>query len=431
MSIYCIGDLHGRFDLFSMILEKIKFDHKKDTLYLLGDAIDGAYGGIQIIRYMMKHKESCVFIRGNHETFFLDTIPEYDIIMADTELKQAIVEIENHPTIFEELKKICKGDLNLVVTDKVSKWAQNGNIKRRETLLGALKVFTKINGYSINNFNRLFCNKLFKTREFIKELVQLNCDEYSELKMYLSNCPKTISLDVNNRHFELMHSIRDINKRYYNWQIFKQMQTTDTYYIYGHIPVPKLYNKINGIEFELIKLSHLFEKRFDFDYRKIFSYVDTNNNYYYNLDIASNPVAALKLDDMSEYYVGIPSSKKDSSYQKVPDDVIEYNPTHYEKYNHPITIGKYSFKRHTKSRFVIVTFKGHSYEYLIAVDKINEKIYYTRISWMNLRFIPYFIINNFNISQSSIEDIIEIVSKQSKIDSAEIPEEYLYGFNLE
>ena len=34
MSIYCIGDLHGRFDLFSMILEKIKFDHKKDTLYL-------------------------------------------------------------------------------------------------------------------------------------------------------------------------------------------------------------------------------------------------------------------------------------------------------------------------------------------------------------------------------------------------------------
>ncbi len=248
MSIYCIGDLHGRFDLFSMILEKIKFDYKKDTLYLLGDAIDGAYGGIQIIRYMMKHKESCVFIRGNHEDFFLDTIPEYDIIMADIKLKQAIVEIENHPTIFEELIKICKGDLNSVVTDKVSKWAQQGNMKRREALLEALKVFTKINGYSINYFNRLFCNKRFKTREFIKELVQLNCDEYSELKTYLRNCPKTISLDVNNRHFELMHSIQyDSHRRRNRWIILIQRQSTDTYYIYGHCPVPKLYNKINGI----------------------------------------------------------------------------------------------------------------------------------------------------------------------------------------
>ncbi len=422
MSIYCIGDLHGRFDLFSMILEKIKFDHKKDTLYLLGDAIDGAYGGIQIIRYMLKHKESCVFIRGNHEDFFLDTIPEYDIIMADTKLKQAIVEIENHPTIFEELEKLCKGDLNLVVSDKVSLWAQHGNMKRREALLEALKVFTKINGYSINHFNRLFCNKLYKTREFIKELVQLNCDEYSELKMYLSNCPKTINLDVNNRHFELMHSIRDSHKRYYNWQILKQRKTTDTYYIYGHIPVPKLYNKINGVEFELRKFSSFVEKSFDFDYRKIFSYVDTNNNYYYNLDIASNPVAALKLDDMSEYYVGIPSVN-----WSVPDDVIEYKPTHYKKYNHPITIGKHSFKRHTKSRFVIVTFKGNSYEYLIAGDKTNKKIYYTRISWINIGL--YFIIDNINISQSSIDDIIEIVSEQSTIDSAEIPEEYLYGMN--
>lgn len=431
MATYCIGDLHGRFDLFSMILEKIKFDHKKDMLYLLGDAIDGSYGGIQIIRFMMQHKDSCVFIMGNHEQFFLDTIPEYDIIMADTKLKQVIVEIENHPTIFEDLdKKICKGNLNLVVKDKASKWAQQGNMKRREALLDALKVFTKINGHSINDFRRLFCNKIFKTKEFIKELVQLNWDEYSELKIYLSNCPQIISLDVNSRHFELMHSMRyDRNRRGNRYIILPQRPSTDTYYIYGHEPVPKLYNKINGIDSGLVSFSSSFEKEFDFDYRKIFSFVDTNNNYYYNLDTASNPVAALKLDDMSEYYVGIPSCKKDSSYQKVPDDVIEYKPTHYEKYNHPITFGEYSFKRHTKSRFVIVTFKGNSYEYLIAVDKANEKIYYTRISWIHI--IGYCIIDNVNIQQSSIEDIIKIVSKDSEINSVEISEEYeeyLYGF---
>lgn len=425
MAIYCISDLHGRFDLFSMILDKIKFDHSKDTLYFLGDAVDGAYGGIKIIRYMMKHKDSCVFIEGNHENFFLSQISLYDIIMSDIKLKQAIVEIGKHPTVFNELyDKIVYKLSDILTSDKVYEWLQQGNIKQRKALLDALKEFTKINGHSINEFTPVLLqmNKQFKTREFINELVQIDYDEYNEIKKYLSDSPKNISLYVNGRHFELMHSIGCIS---FNKCIILK-RSTDTYYIYGHDPIPKLHRKINGIP-NMPYFISTNANILNFDYRKIFSFVDANNNYYYDIDTASNPVCALRLDDMSEFYVGIPSLKKDSGYQKVPDDIIEYKSAHYEKYDYPITIGKYSFKRHTKSRFVIVTFKGNSYEYLIAVDKTNGKIYYTRISWLNIR--SYFIIDNIDIRQASIDDIIKIVNEHSK--TIEIPDEYLYEKSLD
>jgi len=43
MSLYCIADLHGRYDLFLKALDKIKFDCEKDKMYILGDVIDGEF----------------------------------------------------------------------------------------------------------------------------------------------------------------------------------------------------------------------------------------------------------------------------------------------------------------------------------------------------------------------------------------------------
>ncbi len=39
MSIFCIGDLHGCYDEFQALLEKIDFDENRDEIYLTGDVI--------------------------------------------------------------------------------------------------------------------------------------------------------------------------------------------------------------------------------------------------------------------------------------------------------------------------------------------------------------------------------------------------------
>ena len=40
MSIYAISDIHGCYDMFLEMLDKIQFDETRDTLYILGDIMD-------------------------------------------------------------------------------------------------------------------------------------------------------------------------------------------------------------------------------------------------------------------------------------------------------------------------------------------------------------------------------------------------------
>lgn len=63
--IYAMSDLHGCYEKYLKMLEKINFG-AEDTMYVLGDIIDRGSGGIKILMDMMSH-ENIIVIRGNHE----------------------------------------------------------------------------------------------------------------------------------------------------------------------------------------------------------------------------------------------------------------------------------------------------------------------------------------------------------------------------
>ena len=79
--IYVMSDLHGAYEKYIKMLEKIKFSDD-DTIYIIGDVIDRGKDSIKILQDMM-----CRFnvypILGNHE------------VMALTVLKELMVEITN------------------------------------------------------------------------------------------------------------------------------------------------------------------------------------------------------------------------------------------------------------------------------------------------------------------------------------------------
>jgi len=62
---YVISDIHGLYDRFTKMLEKINFSDN-DTLYVLGDIIDRGTGGIRLLQYMMR-QPNIIPIMGNHE----------------------------------------------------------------------------------------------------------------------------------------------------------------------------------------------------------------------------------------------------------------------------------------------------------------------------------------------------------------------------
>lgn len=65
MSHYVTADLHGCYDAFLDLLEKIDFS-ADDILYIIGDVIDRGDHGVELLQYIMDTPNICLLL-GNHE----------------------------------------------------------------------------------------------------------------------------------------------------------------------------------------------------------------------------------------------------------------------------------------------------------------------------------------------------------------------------
>ena len=62
---YVISDIHGQYDTFIKMLNKIKFKDN-DTMYVIGDVIDRGPNPIKTLLYIM-NEENIHLLCGNHE----------------------------------------------------------------------------------------------------------------------------------------------------------------------------------------------------------------------------------------------------------------------------------------------------------------------------------------------------------------------------
>ena len=67
--IYFVSDIHGEYDLFLKLLDKLHFSDS-DTMYVLGDIIDKGCESIKLVEFI-RRKSNIKVILGNHEFSFL------------------------------------------------------------------------------------------------------------------------------------------------------------------------------------------------------------------------------------------------------------------------------------------------------------------------------------------------------------------------
>ena len=118
------------------------------------------------------------------------------------------------------------------------------------------------------------------------------------------------------------------------------------------------------------------------------------------MDLASNPIAALRLDDMSEHYVGIPLTKKDSTTWEVPNDVFPSSGLEVEQ----IKIAH--LENATFDNAAIISKDNGCQEFIIGISKYSKCIRYARVGWLDYRHS--FEIRDWLFNQS-INEIIEKV----------------------
>ena len=106
MSTYVMSDLHGCYDAYLQMLEKIQFSDE-DMLYVLGDVLDRGSHPIQIILDLMK-RDNVVCLAGNHEEMALECL---------SFLVKEITE--------DNLRRMIQ---NPEIVEKLLNWQQNGSI---------------------------------------------------------------------------------------------------------------------------------------------------------------------------------------------------------------------------------------------------------------------------------------------------------------
>ena len=98
MSTYVIGDVHGCFDQFISLLDKIDYNSQNDKIILTGDLVNRGPESLAVLNYCMEDK-NITSVLGNHDLYLLYLMSSNQ---GKGELK-AVVEADNNMQIFEWL----------------------------------------------------------------------------------------------------------------------------------------------------------------------------------------------------------------------------------------------------------------------------------------------------------------------------------------
>ncbi|MBD5506987.1 MAG: fructose-bisphosphatase class III [Lachnospiraceae bacterium] len=205
---YIVSDIHGCYNQYQKLLEKIHFS-EKDELYVLGDVVDRGPEPIKVLQDMMK-RPNVIFILGNHD-FIMYTL-----------MKKLSVEItkENYDT---QLTSELLLDYNL--------WCQDGGLVTAEQ-------FTKL------SFSEKMDVLDYIEGASVYEVIENDGKEYRLVHAGLSSFSQ--DKDLNEYElYELLEGRADYSRRYYpDKNIFLVTGHTPTVYIDGWRK-PEVYRK-NG-----------------------------------------------------------------------------------------------------------------------------------------------------------------------------------------
>lgn len=173
MSTYFIGDIHGCYDQFYSLLEKVKFNSCKDEIWITGDLVGRGPKSLEVLKYIFSLKNKAKLVLGNHDLNLLSIYfnieknsieKEISELLNCDDLKFFIKKLKNTPLIQCDLnRKLIMSHAGIF-----PKWTITEIIKYAEEAHKRLsgKNFLKYLKYMKGDFPNTWSNKLNKYDRF-------------------------------------------------------------------------------------------------------------------------------------------------------------------------------------------------------------------------------------------------------------------------
>jgi bis(5'-nucleosyl)-tetraphosphatase (symmetrical) len=65
--VWAIGDIHGCFKSFKRVLKRVKFNPKRDKLWIVGDIVNRGENSLETLEYIYSIRNSVKMVLGNHD----------------------------------------------------------------------------------------------------------------------------------------------------------------------------------------------------------------------------------------------------------------------------------------------------------------------------------------------------------------------------
>ncbi|MCW5197639.1 symmetrical bis(5'-nucleosyl)-tetraphosphatase [Buchnera aphidicola] len=114
MSTYFIGDIHGCYDQFYSLLEKVKFNSVKDEIWITGDLVGRGPKSLEVLKFIFSLKNKAKLVLGNHDLNLLSIYfnvekksieKEISELLNCSDLSFLINKLKNTPLIQYDLNK--------------------------------------------------------------------------------------------------------------------------------------------------------------------------------------------------------------------------------------------------------------------------------------------------------------------------------------
>ncbi len=237
---WAIGDIQGCFYFFLELLEKIKFDPKRDKLYLVGDLVNRGKYSKEVVEYLYKNQDSIEFVLGNHDISLIAAY--YGIIKPH----KSIIPLLDSPKI-DDFIEWLKSKEFIYFDRKDNFLISHAGIAPNFSLDDAIKYSRYLSNKLNSKESRKWLQKLFS---FKKDFVSFNKEEFD---IYLISaftrmrfCYKKDILDLKDKKSNPFS--KEIKaKGLYPWFECPNREKIDAKIIFGHWAALGYYQKDNII----------------------------------------------------------------------------------------------------------------------------------------------------------------------------------------